>query len=93
LDDLHWRSGELLVHGKARREDLLPLPTDVGDALASYLRDGRPRVKSRVVFLTVVAPQRPLRPTAVSQMVWRQSIRATSCERCAQENRWQSGGG
>lgn len=76
LDDLHWRSGELGVRGKARREDRMPLPADVGDAVASYLLEGRPRVQLRTVFLTVVAPQRPLRSTSVSQMVWRQCIRA-----------------
>jgi len=76
LDDLHWRSGELVVHGKGRREDLLPLPTEAGEAVACYLRDARPSVESRVVFVTVVAPHRRLRPTAVSQMVWRQCRRA-----------------
>ena len=37
LEDLDWRAGELVVHGKARRQDRLPLPADVGEALAEYL--------------------------------------------------------
>lgn len=42
LDDLDWRSGELVVCGKARRRDRLPLPVDVGEALAAYLPWPRP---------------------------------------------------
>ena len=42
LDDIGWRSGEITVRGKGSRHERLPLPPDVGEALASYLRDGRP---------------------------------------------------
>jgi integrase/recombinase XerD len=76
LGDLDWRAGEVVVRGKARREDHLPLPADVGEALAAYLIEARPRVESRTVFLTVAAPPRPMWPTSVSQMVWRQCRRA-----------------
>jgi site-specific recombinase XerD len=76
LDDLNWRAAEMVVRGKARREDRLPIPVDVGEALSEYLVKARPRVDSRVVFLTVAAPPRPMWSTAVSQMVWRQCIRA-----------------
>ena len=76
LGDVDWRAGELVVRGKGRREDRMPLPADVGEALAAYLVEGRLRVESRSVFLTVVAPQRPLCSTAVSEMVWRQCTRA-----------------
>jgi site-specific recombinase XerD len=55
LDDLDWRAGLLLVHGKGGREDLLPLPVDVGEAIVSYLRR-RPRCASRALFLRVTAP-------------------------------------
>jgi site-specific recombinase XerD len=76
LDDLHWRAGELTVTGKARRTDPMPMPVDVGTALSNYLRHARPPSQSRIVFLTVPAPHHSLRPTAVSQTVWRQSRRA-----------------
>lgn len=76
LGDLDWRAGELAVRGKGRRVDRLPLPADVGEALAGYLSEHRPRAETRAVFVTVVAPWRPLRSTAVSQTVWRQCIRA-----------------
>lgn len=42
LDDIDWRAGEILIYGKGRRDDRLPLPVDVGDALANYVRRGRP---------------------------------------------------
>ena len=38
LDDIDWRSGEILVRGKGNRCERLPLPVDVGDALAAYLQ-------------------------------------------------------
>ena len=59
LEDLDWRSGEIVVHGKGNREDRLPLPVDVGAALVEYLRD-RPSTDSRAVFMRVWAPAGPL---------------------------------
>ena len=55
LDDVDWRRGELLVHGKGSRQDVLPLPVDVGEAMVSYLRR-RPRGECRALFLRVTAP-------------------------------------
>jgi len=57
LDDLDWENGELMVRGKSIREDRLPIPKDVGQALAAYLSNGRPRCPSRRVFLRLKAPQ------------------------------------
>jgi site-specific recombinase XerD len=75
LSDLDWRAGELVVRGKARREDRLPLPADVGDALAAYLwlRGSR---SSRRVFLTLKAPTRPIRADLVGDVVQRACLRA-----------------
>jgi integrase/recombinase XerD len=42
LDDIDWRAAELRITGKGGRVGSLPLPADVGGALASYLHDGRP---------------------------------------------------
>lgn len=42
LEDIDWRAGELVVRGKGPRQDRLPVPAEVGQAIASYLRaDGR----------------------------------------------------
>lgn len=70
LDDLDWRAGDLLVRGKARRDDRLPLPDDVGAALAEYLAL-RGRQDSRSVFLTLRAPRRPIRADLVGDVVQR----------------------
>jgi site-specific recombinase XerD len=56
LEDVDWRVGELVIRGKGSRLDRLPLPSDVGEALAEYLRDGRPRGFGRTLFLTACAP-------------------------------------
>lgn len=58
LDDLDWEAGELLIRGKSARQDRLPLPHEVGEALAIYLRHGRPASAARQVFLRMRAPRR-----------------------------------
>jgi site-specific recombinase XerD len=57
LDDINWEAGELLIRGKSAREDRLPLPQDVGRALATYLQKGRPVCASRRVFIRMKAPR------------------------------------
>lgn len=56
LGDIHWRVGEVTVRGKGRRQERLPLPAEVGQALAAYLQRGRPASENRRVFLRSVAP-------------------------------------
>lgn len=58
LDDLDWEAGELLIRGKGSRQDRLPLPYEVGEALALYLRHGRPPSATRQVFVCMRAPRR-----------------------------------
>jgi len=65
LDDIDWRAGEFTVHGKGQRQDRLPLPVDVGEALADYLANGRPKADSRAVFLRGMAPLEPISRNAV----------------------------
>jgi integrase/recombinase XerD len=62
LEDCDWDGGHLRVRSKCRREQLLPIPTDVGAAIAAYLRQGRPRSPSRHLFLRSMAPIRGLMP-------------------------------
>jgi site-specific recombinase XerD len=75
LDDVDWRAGELLVHGKGRHDERLPLPSDVGAALASYLRRGRPHSSARFVFLNVRAPHGPLTSAAIGAIASRALLR------------------
>lgn len=56
LDDVDWRVGELTIHGKGCKLCRLPLPHEVGEALAAYLERGRPRRPCRKLFLSSRAP-------------------------------------
>ena len=58
LDDIDWEAGQISVRGKGGQRTALPLPADVGEALAAYLRRGRPHSTSRRVFLRARAPIR-----------------------------------
>ncbi len=60
LDDVDWRAGEILVRGKGKFHDRLPLPNDVGAALATYLRLDRSRVAmTRRFFLRLTGSAQP----------------------------------
>jgi site-specific recombinase XerD len=76
LDDIDWRAGELVIRGKGRTEERLPLPADVGAAIAGYLKWGRPRRPEREVFLRACAPLRGLSPDGVGEVVRAASERA-----------------
>jgi len=66
LEDIDWRSGVVSVRGKGNRLDQMPLPADVGQPLARYLRHGRPAgTAHRQVFLALDAPHGPLTASAV----------------------------
>ena len=56
LEDINWSGGEVLIRGKSAREDRLPLPPDVGRALAAYLQKDRPACSCRRVFIRMKAP-------------------------------------
>jgi integrase/recombinase XerD len=60
LEDLDWRSGAVVVHGKGGRIDRLPLPADVGAALVDYLRRGRRTSTLRQVFLRTIGPDKAM---------------------------------
>jgi integrase/recombinase XerD len=58
LDAIDWDAGQVSIRGKGGQPATLPLPADVGKAIAAYLRHGRPRSTSRRVFLRIRAPIR-----------------------------------
>jgi len=76
LEDVDWRAGQITVRGKGQRLDLLPLPSEVGAAIAAYLRHARPRTDRREVFLTIAAPRTGLARGGVSLIVRRGCVRA-----------------
>jgi len=71
LDDVDWNRGELVVRGKGRREDRLPLPHDVGRAVASYVRRVRRGGPDRRIFTKLRAPAGGLTSVAISMIVRR----------------------
>lgn len=77
LDDVNWRAGELTVPGKGGRREQMPVPIDVGSAIADYCRHGRPRRPNRALFLAERAPYGALSAGAVTAIVYR------TCERAA----------
>lgn len=76
LRDVDWRAGELIVRGKGARQDRLPLPVEVGEALVAYLARGRIPHDALRLFLTCRAPRGPIRADLVGDVVQRACLRA-----------------
>lgn len=101
LEDLDWRAGEIVVLGKGARRDRLPLPDDVGQAVADYLRHARPATaQGRAVFIRLNAPHRGISSEAVSMAVATASnraglgsVRAHQLRHTAATNTLAAGGG
>lgn len=74
LEDIDWRAGEIIVCGKGLFHDRMPLPPDVGKALASYLRRDRPRCRTRRVFICVRAPYRGLTGASTVTTIVRRAL-------------------
>ena len=73
LDDLDWRAAELLVRGKGQNHDRVPIPPDVGEALADYIRHDRVSA-SRTLFVTVRTPQGPFKDGQVLNTILKQAF-------------------
>jgi integrase/recombinase XerD len=76
LEDIDWRRGELIITGKGPRCERLPLPSDVGEAIVSYLTNWRPKTDARHVFVCVHAPHDPMFRNTVTNVVARAARRA-----------------
>lgn len=77
LADVDWQAGQLSVRGKGNRLDVLPIPVDVGQALASYVQYGRPRTPvSDSLFVRAVAPFGPMHTGTITSLVHRACRRA-----------------
>ncbi len=75
LDDIDWEAGLITIRGKGARHDQLPIPQDVGDALATYLRHGRPRCDTRRVFVRARAPHRGFSSSVAIANIVRRALR------------------
>jgi len=77
LHDIRWEAGLITIRGKGARHDQLPIPQDVGEALATYLLHGRPPCDTRRVFIRVRAPRRGFSSSvAIADIVRRALTRA-----------------
>ena len=67
--DIDLRNGEISVCGKGHRQELLPLPQEVGNAILLYAKEGRPSLQVPEVFTTVLAPIHALTRASVTHVV------------------------
>ncbi len=76
FEDIDWQQGNIRLHGKGRRQELLPLSQEVGDAILAYIERGRPRLATGTVFISEYAPLRPIDRIGVKCLVNRALDRA-----------------
>lgn len=77
VDDIDWRAGELLVRGKGKLHDRLPLPKDVGEALVNYIRRDR-AATSRALFVSQRAPRKPFANAQIINEVLKDAFERTN---------------
>lgn len=73
LDDIDWRAGELIVRGKGKSHDRVPIPPDVGEALAAYIRHDRTST-SRALFVVGRAPHGPFKDGQVLNTILKAAL-------------------
>jgi site-specific recombinase XerD len=77
LDDIDWKRARLAIpERKAAHSTAFPLSGAAGEALAGYLRNGRPKSDDRHVFFRVLAPFRPVSGAVVSSIARRHLLAA-----------------
>lgn len=77
LDDIDWRASELLVRGKGKLHDRLPITVEVGEALSRYLRAERGPATCRTMFVTHRAPHRPFKDGQIVNAILKDALKAT----------------
>jgi integrase/recombinase XerD len=77
LDDIDWRTGELLVRGKGLLHDRVPILPDVGEAIAAYIQHDRASCTSRALFVTERAPHEQFKDGQILNSILRESFAAT----------------
>lgn len=74
LEDIDWQSGYISIQIKGSRRTQMPLPSEIGKAIADYLENGRPNSSSRRVFLRELAPHTGFASYANVSMIATKSI-------------------
>lgn len=76
FDQIDWAAGQIILAGKSRREERLPLTQEIGDSILAYIERTRPRIATTRIFLTSTAPVRPVSRITVKCIVNRALDRA-----------------
>lgn len=76
LDDIDWHNGTILIRGKGKRHDRMPLPKDAGEAIVGYIKHGR-RGSSRELFVSNKVPYRPFVNAQILNTVLRAAFKKT----------------
>ncbi len=77
LEDIEWKTGHINIRGKGGRIVRFPLPEDVGEAIAVYLKNGRPQCLTRHVFVRQYAPIRKIGNSSTISSIVRRAIEHT----------------
>jgi len=81
LQDVDWKNAWIIVSGKGRREVRLPLSREVGRAIVTYLKHGRPLAPTDALFVCSRAPLRAFASHAAVSVIVASAIRRTGIER------------
>ncbi len=85
LDDIDWRSGEMLIRAKGRQRARMPIPPDVGAAVVTYLRKGRPTSSCRRLFLRDPAPRVGFASGCAITMIAKSALERAGIRGCAHQ--------
>ena len=76
LDDIDWRSGEILIRGKGKLHDKMPLPADVGEAIVDYIKNWRGG-DSRTLFVSSMRHHQPFKNSCIVNDILRKAFKKT----------------
>jgi integrase len=83
LDDIDWRTGEMIVCAKGRQRARMPIPRDVGAAVVAYLRHSRPKSSCRRLFVRTLAPHIGFASGCAISMIAKSALDRVGIEDCA----------
>lgn len=70
LDDISFRQKEIFIHSRKNCSPAhLPVPDNVTKAITAYIVGGRPESQSRILFLQLVPPYKPVNKCDISRDV------------------------
>jgi site-specific recombinase XerD len=81
LQDIDWKNAWIIVCGKGRRETRLPLSREVGRAIVTYLKHGRPQARTDALFVCSRAPFRAFSSHNAVSVIVANAIRRTGIAR------------